>query len=680
MKTKYLELINNKIVVLFVLLLGVAGVGKAQEVTIGNLRYQLHNDATATVLRHKNGQNATGSLTIPSVVEYNGATYSVTRIGDEAFYNCSGLTGCLTIGNSVTTLGKKAFYGCSGFTGSLTIPDSVTAIEYGTFEYCSGFTGSLTISNSVTSIGGFAFSGCNGFTGILTIPNSVTYIGNGAFSGCSGFTGNLTISNSVTSIDNFAFTGCSGFTGSLTIPNSVTAIGFNAFKGCSGFTGNLIIPNSVTIINHEAFNGCSGFTGTLTIPNSVTSVGYMAFWDCSGLTSIEIPSSVTNIESGAFSSCNGLVQISVADGNSTYDSRGNCNAIIRTSYNTLIQGCKKTIIPNSVTTIGDYAFASCTGLTGSLTIPNSVTTIDYHAFEGCSGLTGSLILPNSVTTINDNAFSECSGFTGTLILGNSLATIGACAFAWCGFTGSLIIPNSVTTIENSAFYGCNGITNLTIGKSVEDIGSQAFWECDNIESIIVWAEEPPDSELSIAFSVDRNIPVYVPCGTEAAYLNTWVWRAFQNYHSFSAEYYLSVTSNWPDHSGTEIIELPQCTTGETTIKATPNSGFRFVAWLEDGVQVSQNRVYSFVLDRERTLVAQVQYLDGQEENMSSCFEVYPNPANSRVIIDGDGFLQVVNLRGQTIFTKEVFGREMLDLQPGVYLISLDGITRKVIVE
>ena len=216
----------------------------------------------------------------------------------------------------------------------------------------------------------------------VNIPNSVTSIGGGAFSGCSGLT-SVTIPNSVTSIGEYAFYGCIGLT-SVTIPNSVTSIGEYAFYGCIGLT-SVTIPNSVTSIEGGAFRDCIGLT-SVTIPNSVTSIEGGAFRDCIGLTSVSIPNSVTSIESSAFGGCTGLISLKLESGNSVYDSRDNCNAIIETSTNTLIAGCKNSTIPNSVTSIGGGAFSGCTGLT-SVTIPNSVASIGASAFYGCTGLT-----------------------------------------------------------------------------------------------------------------------------------------------------------------------------------------------------------------------------------------------------------------------------------------------------
>ena len=140
----------------------------------------------------------------------------------------------------------------------------------------------------------------------------------------------------------------------------------------------------VTSIGNEVFFGCSELT-SIEIPSSVTSIGNFAFSGCSGLTGIEIPSSVTSIRDQAFSSCSGLTSINVEAGNEVYDSRDNCNAIIKKATNTLIQGCKNTKIPSSVTSIGYYAFYDCSGLTG-IEIPSSVTSIGDLAFWFCSGL------------------------------------------------------------------------------------------------------------------------------------------------------------------------------------------------------------------------------------------------------------------------------------------------------
>ena len=224
--------------------------------------------------------------------------------------------------------------------------------------------------------------------------------------------------------------------------------------------GTITFSDDVTSIGYEAFYYCTGLT-SITIPNSVKSIGYEAFSGCTGLTSITIPNSVTDIVYGAFSGCDGLTSIIVESGNTIYDSRNNCNAIIETATNTLIQGCNTTVIPNSVTSIEDETFKGCTGLT-SITIPNSVTSIGDYAFNGCTGLT-SITIGNSVTRIGGWAFMDCMGLT-SITIPNSVTDIGYRAFAGCTGLTSITIPNSVTSIGDGAFVGCNNLKSVSINS------------------------------------------------------------------------------------------------------------------------------------------------------------------------------------------------------------------------
>ena len=340
-------------------------------------------------------------------------------IDDNTVVNCRPSVTIAVIPDSVTSIGENAFVFCSGLT-SVTIPNSVKSIGDYAFQYCTGLA-SVTIPNSVTSIGSSAFYYCSGLTSV-TIGNSVTSIGDYAFKYCTGLA-SVTIPNSVKSIRTGAFDGCSGLT-SVTIPNSVTIIGSVAFEGCSGLT-SVTIPNSVTIIGNRTFEGCSGLT-SVTIPNSVTSIGEYAFYNCSGLTSVTIPNSVTSIGNYVFDGCSGLALIEVDNGNDKYDSRDNCSAIIKTETNELIVGCKSTVIPNSVTSIGSSAFSGCSGLT-SVTIPNSVTSIGNYAFYYCSGLT-SVTIPNSVTSIGNYAFRDCSELTDVYCYAEEVPSMGTDVF------------------------------------------------------------------------------------------------------------------------------------------------------------------------------------------------------------------------------------------------------------
>ena len=250
--------------------------------------------------------------------------------------------------------------------------------------------------------------------GELNIPESVSYEGH---------------DYAVTVIGNTAFMYCFYLT-TLSIPNSVTTIEEGAFAYCSGFTGDLVIPNSVVTIEPSAFHTCYGFNGDLVLGNSVSTIGAWAFNSCDGLNGVlNIPGNVASIGEDAFVYCN-FSGIVVDSENPNYDSRNDCNAIIATNTNELVTGCKNTVIPNTVTAIGNNAFKGITGMT-SIEIPESVVSIGNNAFATCFDLTGDLVIPNSVTHIGESAFFQCEGLNGKLIIGESVSYIGDWAFRKC---------------------------------------------------------------------------------------------------------------------------------------------------------------------------------------------------------------------------------------------------------
>ena len=358
-----------KLFTLFLTLVASIGTMLAGGTKIGALYYNFDaTNLTAEVTyQYYSNNNYSGltSIAIPSTITYNAQNYSVTSIGNEAFSGCSGLTS-IEMPNSVTNIGSYAFHGCTALT-------------------------SIEIPNSVASIGDEAFRNCSSLAFIFVGSENVNYDSRDK---CNAI---------IETATNTLIAGCKN----TIIPNSVTSIGNSAFFNCSSLT-SIEIPNSVTNIGRYAFYGCSGLT-CIEIPNSVTNIGFEAFRNCSNLTNVTIPYSIAKIEAGAFSFCTSITRIFVENGNSVYDSRNNCNAIIKTATNTLVTGCKNTNIPNSVTSIGNEAFFGCSGLT-SIEIPNSVTSIRYNAFDNCTGLT-SIEIPNSVTNIGQSAFSGCTGLT-----------------------------------------------------------------------------------------------------------------------------------------------------------------------------------------------------------------------------------------------------------------------------
>ena len=311
-----------------------------------------------------------GSVSIPSSVKYSGTTYSVTSIGEDAFYNCTGLTS-VRIPNSVTSIDNSAFYWCDGLT-SVTIPNSVTSIGSYAFEGCTGLT-SVTIPNSVTSIGDYVFRWCTGLTSI-TIPNSVTSIGYDAFSDCTGLT-------EVNIFDLSAWCKIDFGNTSANPLNYAEKLKLNGSE-----IKDLVIPNDITEIKNYAFEGCTGLT-SVTIPNSVTSIGDYAFYDCDGLTEVNI------------SDLSAWCKIVFED----YDSSPSYYAKKLKLNGSEI---KDLVIPNDITEIKNSAFYGCTGLT-SVVIGKSVKTISENAFNYTRNLKTIISLnPTPPSCVNSPFYSD----------------------------------------------------------------------------------------------------------------------------------------------------------------------------------------------------------------------------------------------------------------------------------
>ena len=510
-------------------------------------------------------------------------------------------------------------YSDEKYTGDIVIPVSVT---YNNNTY------------AVTTIGGEAFYCCRELTSV-TIPNSVTSIEYSAFQNCSALT-SLNIPSSLTSISSNALQGCSGLTAiSVETGNSI----YDSRDNCNALIEtasntlllgckNTIIPNTVTTIEGNAFYNCQGLT-SISIPNGVTTIKGSAFENCSALTSLNIPSSVTSIQASAFRGCTALASISVETGNSIYDSRDNCNAIIQTASNTLILGCKNSTIPNTVTTIGECAFSDCTELE-SITIPGSVTEIQSRAFENCAALLsltipetvtnidtqaflyvpniiyngtnsnapwgaksmngtidgyfvydddtkttllvcsslaeGSITVPNTVTNIDADAFEYCEKITELTILG-SITSIGNYAFYQSKIT-SITLPNTLTTIGEDAFGECSLLTSFTIPSSVTSIGDYAFEYCTGLTEITVEAVTPPTITYSTFDEVDHTIPLYVPDQSVNDYKAADYWSEFTNILPISQSPATAIDNIYSDNNGNNT------TNTTNTTSTTPTKIFR----------------------------------------------------------------------------------------------------------
>ena len=376
-----------------------------------------------------------GNIVVPSSVTYGGTTYTVTAIGDNAFSNSKTTSGAITsvsLPNTIQRIGNYAFGSAYSSKSKCTMP-------------------TITIPTSVTSIGDGAFR--NSGIQSITIPSTVQYIGNSICSNCENL---------------------------KKVVMEISNIKSNAFSNCISLTSFELNANN-TEIGYNAFGKCTGLTD-LELGENVKSVGANAFVGCSNLQSVKIGSKVTSIESSAFSGCLKLESISISSSNATYDSRNNCNAIIKKSSNTLILGCKKSSIPNTIKTIGASAFLNCEGI-NTISIPSSVTSIEESAFSGCKDLTA-IEIPTSVTSIGNSAFSNCSNLT-SVTLPSSINSMGSAIFQSCSNLNSADLSNcySLYTLPSNTFNMCRNLVDVKLPSNLSAIGEQAFRNCERLSSI-----------------------------------------------------------------------------------------------------------------------------------------------------------------------------------------------------
>ncbi len=495
----------------------------AHDFEVGGIYYNfLGGDSVAVTYgdRKYSSGDYSGVVIIPSTISYNDTTYRVTSIGDYAFLRCSTLT-TITIPESVTSIGNSAFADCYNL-ASITLPEGVTSIGSSVFSNCYELA-SINLPNGITSISDDAFSSCSKLISI-TIPESVTSIGASAFNKCENLD-SITIPNKVTEINALTFCECT-ILKQVILPTGLISIGNSAFAGCRSLR-DVIIPNSVTTIDIAAFKGTNSLS-SITIGSGVTTIGHDAFKDSYKYLNLNYTGDISSWCSISFSS---------KDANPlSYASNFRINN----------ESIHDLVIPDSVTSIGAYAFYRCKSLS-SITIPKSIRSIGSDAFNDCSSTLSIYCFLPTAFNITSTTFSKSTpiyvweekietlksipnwqqmnlqpivefdydgisykrigndsieliskrgyyapDYTGDINIPSVIqpgdmdlyvTSIGASAFYNCSGLRSVTIPESVATISFSAFHGCTALTGITIPNSVTEMGESAFEGCTKMRTL-----------------------------------------------------------------------------------------------------------------------------------------------------------------------------------------------------
>ena len=548
---------------------------------------------------------------------------SVTSIGAYAFNGCTSLTS-ISIPDTVTSIGKLSFTNCPSlqyneydnayYLGnaanpyvclvyakdtsivSCTINENCKIVYYNAFNYCASLT-SISIPDSVVSLGEGSFSRCSSLTSV-SLGKNIISIGTLAFSYCTnlvfdyhGTLGNWLLLSGKLSLHGFIthlhFDGSNQECTEIVVPNGVISIDSYAFTGCQSIT-SIFIPDSVTSIGAYAFERCNALT-SINIPNFVTTIGTYAFTGCQSITSLTIPDSVVSIGEGAFGDCTSLQYNDDSNGHYlgnadnlflwliyvedvsmvSFNINENCKYIYHHAFTIMSVDGRTSLtsisIPNSIISIGDYAFHTCTAVT-SLSIPDSVISIGAYAFSQCRSIT-SLTIPDSVVSIGQDAFEGClslqyTEYDNAYYLGNDFNPylylvraktdnryLSSClindnckfvyhrSFSGLKYLESIVIPNGVISIGDYAFSGCEKMKSINISETVVSIGDYAFDSCKALTSITI-----PESVISIGSGAFNNCK-YLNCVVVPTSVTTIGYTAFYGCTSLTSVYYKGTKSD-----------------------------------------------------------------------------------------------------------------------------------------
>ncbi len=495
------------------------------------LEYTL-NEETQTYSVTGIGTSTNKDIYIPN--EYNGLP--VTSIGANAFQNNTTIENVM-LPSSVESIGSYAFSGCRNLV-DVTFEGEEIVVEV---KNVRNRKSRVNVVSLIKSIGDYAFQNCVKLEDIVITKNVLT-IGVSVFTGCENLVIYCQVEAKPTSWSDTWNQGASsshfGFTRFFEKDNTKYTITENGaiLSKYKGTSEELIIPETIRYEGKDC---------------TVIGIAEAALANANNLVTVKVPSTITSIGKGAFSLCNNLANIIIDEANPKYDSRENCNAVIETSTNVLLHGCKNTTFPSNVSTINPYAFYNCTGLE-NIVIPNTITTIGISAFEGCSNLT-SITVPHvgnildgtanthfgyifGATTYSKNTTKVPTSLKEVVINGGK--SIYPYAFYNCSSLTSIEIPEGVTSIVGAVFSGCSSLTNITIPNKVRSIGKSAFYNCSSLESIVI--PEGVTSIGSAAFSYCSSLEsIVIPKSVTSIGI-----IAFHNCSSLTNVYYNGTIEDW----------------------------------------------------------------------------------------------------------------------------------------